>query len=70
MPVTANRVSDLKSAWHAAIASEQAIYEACCETRDFAPWRAAGYETDKRYHAFKVAFRRHYLRKPDPSDCA
>lgn len=64
----ATNLAALKAAWHAALAVEQATYETCCETRDFAPWHAAGYETDKRYHAFKVAFRRLHLRNPGPSD--
>lgn len=63
-------VSDLKAAWHAALAAEQSTYEACCETRDFGPWHAAGYETDKRYHAFKAAFRRLHFRSPNESDLA
>lgn len=65
-----DRLTALKAAWHAALAVEQATYETCCETRDFAPWHAAGYETDKRYHAFKVAFRRLHFRNPYESDRA
>jgi hypothetical protein len=68
IPATTDKVAAFKAAWHAALEAEQAIYEACCETRDFAPWHAAGHETDKRYHAFKMAFRRLHLRNPGPSD--
>lgn len=66
--MTTPKLESLKHSWHDAVAAEQRAYDAACESRDFAAWRQAGHETDKRWFAFKAAFRRLHMRNPTGTD--